>query len=309
MSFEDEAARLQSISDPGKRARAAAGAAQDAARMLRAIELAALHDLVNAHGGLQKHGAATAAARELGRSAEAVRKRLTAAPDEAEAYEQEGEPGRYFDSSETAYDALLDWQLQQRDVTARRDPLVRGALAAGLAPRVVRDVTGVTLDTIDRLESTSAGTAVDVPLHVWEETVGYLADLAPQFGRYSMLAHYAARGLAGVIGLPVDETGRLVEPPGNLRGPAWEALSPEQRAEEILSTEWPEGSDAVPEAAHQDFLDGPDGWAAVFCAQAEETAGSQDEDMAAVTRRLAAVIRHVRLTATLPSTGEENHRD
>ncbi|MEV7897935.1 hypothetical protein [Streptomyces cyaneofuscatus] len=301
MSFENEAARLLAISDPGARVKAAAEAAQDAATVFRAIEVAALRELVDAHGGPAKHGAVAAAARELGRGAEGVRKRLTGtdAGGEAEPYEQEGEPGRFFPTPQDAQDALLDWELQKRDLTLRRDPLVRGALAAGVAPRIVRDVTGISLDTIDRLESTSAGTAVDVPIEVWEETVDYLADLAPQLGRHGRWARLAGRALAGIIGLPLDEDGHQASLPEALRGEEFDALSVEEKAERSMNTPWPEAKN-VPAADHQDMLDGPDGWAAVFCAQMEEQAGRMDAGTAAAARKVAAVVRHVRLTGSLP---------
>ncbi|MEE1741184.1 hypothetical protein PUR49_32450 [Streptomyces sp. BE147] len=300
MSFENEVARLKAISDPAARARAAADVARDASTVFRAIELASMHDLVNAHGGLAQRGSVAAAARELGREPEAVRKRVTnTGAEESEPFEQEGEPARYFPSGQDAYDALLDWQTQRQDLTYRRDPLVRGALAAKLAPRVVRDITGLPLDTISRLESTSAGTAVNVPMRVWEETVGYLAELAPQLGRYERFARLAARALAGVIALPVDRAGHQLPVPDTLRGPEFEALSPEEKTDRLMNTAPPEGAE-IPEAAHEDVLDGPDGWAAAFCATSEAAAGSQDADMAAANRRVAAVIRHVRVTGALP---------
>ncbi|MCR8945133.1 hypothetical protein NW249_23735 [Streptomyces sp. OUCMDZ-4982] len=301
MSFESEVARLRAISDPGARANAAAEAAQDAATVFRAVELAAMRELVDAHGGTGQRGAIPAAARELGRGVEGVRKRLSGADGtgESEPFEQEGEPGRFFASPGDAHDALLDWQLQLKDLNVRRDPLVRGALAAGLAPRIIRDTTGVSLDTIDRLESTSVGTAVDVPVEVWEETVDYLADLAPQLGRQGRFARLAARALAGVVSVPVDASGHRAPLPEALRGEEFEALSVEEKVERHRNTPWPEARD-IPSAGHQDMLDGPDGWAAVFCAQMEELAGSVDADMAAAARRVAAAVRHVRLTGTLP---------
>ncbi|MEV7275257.1 hypothetical protein ACIQIG_32835 [Streptomyces bacillaris] len=301
MSFESEVARLRAISDPGARANAAAETAQDAASLFRSIELAAMRDLVDAHGGPSKYGAIPAAARELGRGVEGVRKRLsgTDAAEAGQPFEQEGEPGRYFPSPEDAQVALLDWHLQLKELTARRDPLVRGALAARLAPRIIRDITGVSLDTIDRLESTSVGTAVDVPIEVWEETVDYLADLAPQLGPHEHFARFAARDLAGVVSVPVDASGHRVPLPEALRGEEFDALSVEEKAERIVSTPWPEAQD-VPTAGPQDVLDGPDGWAAVLCAELEEVAGSMDADTAAAARRVAGAVRHIRLTGTLP---------
>ncbi|MFE7055905.1 hypothetical protein ACFVAO_11900 [Streptomyces californicus] len=301
MSFEPEVARLAAISDPAARAKAAAEAARDAGRLFRTIEVTALHDLVNAHGGLDKHGAVTAAAREMGRSAEAVRKRIIAAPDtgNTEPYEQEGEPGRYFASSDDAYEALLDWKAQREDLMLRGDPLVRGALAAGVSPRVVRDVTALSLDTIDRLESTSAGTAVDVPMHVWEDTVDYLADMAPALGKNSRIARWAAQSLAGVVGLPARPDGHRAELPEALRGEEFDALSVEEKVERVMNAPKPEGEE-VPAASHQDLLDGPDGWAAAFCGSMESLAGSKDADFATAARKVAAVVRHVRVTGSLP---------
>ncbi|MGW6202229.1 hypothetical protein ACWF9B_01030 [Streptomyces sp. NPDC055089] len=287
------------MSDPADRARAAAEAALDVTRLFRGIELAALHDLVNAHGGTGKHGAVAAAARELGRTTEAVRKRIAAVSGETEPQEQGGEPGRYFESADDAHAALLDWRLQEQEMTYRRDPLVRGALSAGLSPRMVRDAIALSLDTIDRLESTSPGTAVDVPWDVWEGVIAHLADLASQLGPQDLPARSAARQLAGVIDVPLDAAGRPAKLPDTLRGPEFEALSPEEKAELALSTPWPE-SDNMPEANPDDALSGPDGWAAKYCAELEEAAGGQDEQMAAATRRVAAVLRHVRLTGTLP---------
>lgn len=305
MSLEDQAARLRAISDPAARAKAAAEATRDATAMLRSIELAAIADLVDAHGGPQKYGSFAAAGRELGRSAEAVRKRLlgTGAADESTPYEQEGEPARFFDSAEEALDALRDWHIHHAHNLAHRDPLVRGALAARLSPRVVRDTTGLSLDTIDRLEATSAGTAVDVPDRVWEETVYHLAALAPELGRYRALARGAARDLAGVIGLPVDQEGRQPGTSEALHGPEFAALSPLEKAESSMSAELPGGME-IPVADTQDVLSGPDGWAAAFCAEAETAAGSEDAELAAATRRVAAVIRHVRVTGALPTDAE-----
>ncbi|MFF2227043.1 hypothetical protein ACFVV7_27420 [Streptomyces globisporus] len=304
MSMEDQAAHLRAISDPAARAKAAAEATRDATALLRSIELAAITDLVGAHGGPQKHGSFAAAGRELGRSAEAVRKRLlgSGAADESAPYEQEGEPARFFHSAEEALDALRDWHIHH----AHRDPLVRGALAAGLAPRRVRDTTGLSLDTIDRLEATSAGTAVDVPDRVWEETVYHLAALAPELGRHRALARGAARDLAGVIGLPVDQEGRQPETSEALHGPEFAALSPLEKAKRSMSAELPGGVE-TPFVDTQDVLSGPDGWAAAFCAEAEAAAGGEDAELAAATRRVAAVIRHVRVTGALP-TDEETAR-
>ncbi|MFJ6437762.1 hypothetical protein [Streptomyces sp. NPDC091416] len=301
MNFEETAAAIRAMADPADRAKAAAEAALDATRQFRGIELAAMQDLVNAHGGTSKHGAVAAAARELGRTTEAVRKRIVSVSGEdgSEPQEPGGEPGRYFESADEAYAALLDWHLQQQEMTHRRDPLVRGALSKGLSPRVVRDTIALSLDTIDRLESTSPGTAVDVPWDVWEGVIALLADLAPRLGRHDLAARSAARQLAGVIDVPVDDAGRPAELPDTLRGPEFEALSPEEKAELTLSTPWPE-SDNQPAVSPEDVLGGPDGWAAKFCAELEEAAGGQDEQMAAASRKVAAVLRHVRLTGTLP---------
>ncbi|MGI5346684.1 hypothetical protein ACQEU8_00550 [Streptomyces sp. CA-250714] len=58
---------------------------------------------------------------------------------------------------------------------------MRGALNA-LSPRQVQvgEFTGLSLDPLDRLHSTTCATAIDVHVPVWEETVTYLADLVPQ---------------------------------------------------------------------------------------------------------------------------------
>ncbi|MGC4951002.1 hypothetical protein ACLQ2N_33025 [Streptomyces sp. DT224] len=308
MSFKSEEDRLRAITDPARRALAAAEAAQDAARALRAIELTAMRELVDAHGGTSKHGAVAAAARELGRGPEAVRKRLTGidSAEETEATEPTGEPGRFFPSPLDAEDALRDWALQRQDVTLRRDPAVRGALAAGVSPRIVRDLTGVSLDTLDRLESTSPGTAVDVPYDVWEQAVDYFTDLASRTPRYDIVPSSAAQGLAGVIGVPIGGTESPAQALDALKGPDWEALSANEKADRMMAA--PDDGSYVPDADDDDVLAGPDGWAAIFCAQLEEAAGSQDPDMAAITRRVAADLRHIRLTATLPNTqGKETH--
>ncbi|MFC8538084.1 hypothetical protein ACFUJY_29790 [Streptomyces sp. NPDC057249] len=306
MSFQAEEDRLRAISDPARRALAAAEAAQDAARTFRAIELTAMRELVDAHGGTSKHGAVAAAARELGRGPEAVRKRLTGndSAEETEAIEPTGEPGRFFQSPYDAEDALRDWALQRQDVTLRRDPAVRGALAAGVSPRIVRDLTGVSLDTLDRLESTSPGTAVDVPYDVWEQAITYFTDLAARTSRqYSIIPRSAATGLAGVLGVPLGGTESPTQSLNALKGPDFDALSANEKADRIMAA--PDDGSHVPDADHDDLLAGPDGWAAFFCAQMEEAAGSQDPDMAAITRRIAADLRHIRLTATLPNTQDK----
>ncbi|MFE5853258.1 hypothetical protein ACFQ61_08560 [Streptomyces sp. NPDC056500] len=299
----DPLATLRAIADPAQRAKAASAAAEDAPRPFRELELEALRALVDAHGGTKKHGAVAAAAREMGVSGEALRKRLNPAiSDTAEVYAPEGEPGLFFAATEDAVDDLHGWALLDQELNDRRDPTVRGALAAGVSPRQIQEITGLTGDLLTRLAATSAGTAVDVPLEVWESAVPYLADLALTLPM-ERPARDAARALAGVIGLGVDTHGYPLPLPPGLTGPEFDALSPEEKAERTMATKWPE-VEQIPLPDPDSAQAGPDGWAASYCAELTRAATESSGDYAVSLRAVAGVLRHVRTTGTLPTTGD-----
>ena len=57
----------------------------------------------------------------------------------------------HFPMGEDAEDALRAWTEERRALDSRRDPLVRGALAAGVRPTRIHQITGVSRATVDRI--------------------------------------------------------------------------------------------------------------------------------------------------------------
>ncbi|MFJ1756499.1 helix-turn-helix domain-containing protein [Kitasatospora sp. NPDC088134] len=134
--------------DPLRRLRAVRAARADADNFFRELELQALTDLVALHNGND-----SAAARELGVTSQGLGrklKRATSAVAEQSLANQE-QPALYFDDTYAAEDALVLWQYAEQELADHRDPLVLGALAAGLSPESVYRCSGIPLDVIRRL--------------------------------------------------------------------------------------------------------------------------------------------------------------
>ncbi|MEU5978400.1 helix-turn-helix domain-containing protein [Streptomyces sp. NPDC047315] len=146
----DHAARVLAETDPVRRFHAAEAAAEAAAAPYKQAAAQAIEDLIAQHDGN-----VAAAARELGferQTLYARRKRSTAqGGDSARPRVAQAQPALNFDSPEAARNALLDWELRQRDVTDQLDVLLLGALAAGVEPVDISADSGVGLDTLRRI--------------------------------------------------------------------------------------------------------------------------------------------------------------
>ncbi|MFI6883914.1 hypothetical protein [Streptosporangium canum] len=289
-------AAIVAIPDPARRARAARAAADAAAGLYTELYRNAVRALVAAHGGNRSK-----AARELNLTPQRVSQILAeddAVPARALAV---GEPALYFADEYAADAALRDWFLVHQELVDRRDPLVRGARAAGLSPRQIRELTDLPLETIERLIAGDITTAVEVDLEVWEAAVEHFADLADAVDAVDAPAAHAyrhtGRALAAAIGMVIDESGRSPAPDAALSGPRWEALSPEAKAELMMNT--PLGGD-VPELSSEDALLSWDGWAALYCTSLERGAATAEGPLAEAMRHCAAILRHIRTCGALP---------
>ncbi|GAT68791.1 bacterial regulatory protein, Fis family [Planomonospora sphaerica] len=291
----DPAGAISAIGDPARRARAAKAAAEDASRLYGELYRKAIKALVEAHGGNRSK-----AARELGISSQRVGQILgedDASPSPAGA--AYGEPALYFGDEDAADAALRDWALANQELIDRRDPLVRGARMAGLSPRQIRELTDLPLETIERLVAGDIAVAVEVELEVWEAAVEHFADLADAAATREAAYAYRSTGraLAGAIGMVVDGSGRAPALDPAMRGPQWEALSPQAKAE--LAMTLPVGGD-VPETSGEHTLLSWDAWAALYCARLERGTDADTGPMAEAMRHCAAILRHIRIHAALP---------
>ncbi|WP_329431068.1 hypothetical protein OG339_48770 (plasmid) [Streptosporangium sp. NBC_01495] len=284
---------IAGITDPARRARAAKDARSAANSFYGEMYRAALRDLVAAHGGNKSK-----AAREIGITSQALSQLLAddARPGQAPAA---GEPALYFASEDKADAALRDWFLANQEMIERRDPLVRGAFAIGLSPREIRELTDLPLETIERLVAGDITTAVAVDLEVWEEAVERFADLADAAVPQAAYAYRnTGRALAGAICMAIDDSGRAPARDPALSGPAWEALSLEEKAELIMNT--PVNGN-VPETSSENALLSWDGWAALYCARLEHGAADGEGPLAEAMRHCAAILRHIRTHGDLPA--------
>ncbi|MBD0670061.1 hypothetical protein [Streptomyces sp. CBMA156] len=160
--------------DPLRRYRAVADAIDAVTGYLDTMQADAARDLIAAHGGN-----ASAAGRELGfGTAQAFKQwlgrrgagELVAA---AAGHAQE-QPALFFRDPDDAQAALEDYHLEREEIDARLEPLVLGALAAGLTPETVYRVAAVPLETVNRLRPAKIGVAADLEtpeaMDVLEET-------------------------------------------------------------------------------------------------------------------------------------------
>ncbi|MGW4648026.1 helix-turn-helix domain-containing protein [Kitasatospora sp. NPDC004289] len=146
-------------------------AAGTAAAYFAAAQTDALQALVDAHGGNQ-----SAAAREIGVTPQAVRKRLAAREGrsaEAADGQPQQQPALFFRNVDQADGELRMYALAAQDLADRRDQLVLGALAAGLSPEAIWRRTGIAPEVIARLapaEPITVGVDVDLLLDTLEDT-------------------------------------------------------------------------------------------------------------------------------------------
>ncbi|MEV7930491.1 hypothetical protein [Kitasatospora sp. NPDC088779] len=139
-------------SDPLGRYRAVQAAREAVTAFLADVETQAVRDLIAAHQGNK-----SAAGREMGMSPQALndwlKRRAVRDLDDEAVFTQE-QPALFFANEYDAEDALRDWQLRQQRTEDRRDPLVLGALAAGLVPESIYRYSGIPLHVTRRLHPT-----------------------------------------------------------------------------------------------------------------------------------------------------------
>ncbi|MFG1976982.1 hypothetical protein ACGFJC_47285 [Nonomuraea fuscirosea] len=258
----------------------------------------AVRDIVAGHGGNM-----SAAARELGVSPQRVSQIMAGLEPPAEGDDSLHEPARYFSDKYEADAALRDWALAWQDLIDRRDPLVRGAHAAGLSERQIREVTSLKPETIERLTAGDITVAVNVPLEVWEAAVEHFADLADAARHPARIAYRnTGRALAGAIGLPITDDGRAAQLPPSLTGPEFEALTPEEKADRMMSTPM---DGEVPVSSPDHVLLGWDGWAALYCTTLNRAADAYDTPLGDAMRHCASILRHIRLHGSVPEEEAE----
>ncbi|MET9403130.1 hypothetical protein, partial [Kitasatospora sp. NPDC002965] len=156
----------------------------------------AAHALVAAHGGNK-----SAAGRELGYGSQQAfdkwLKRRTAGPAPDAAPHVQEQPARYFCDADDARAALEDWFLAQQETADQVEPLVLGALAAGLTPEAVYRTTGIGLSRTARLRPGHIAVAADLTA---PEVYQVLDDTA-----LALTAHAAALTAAVPAARPGDD--------------------------------------------------------------------------------------------------------
>jgi hypothetical protein len=90
------------------------------------------------------------------------------------------EPALAFVDADLAKDALHGWAEAQRDLDDRRDPLIRGALAAGVTPTEILTLTKIARSTTARIKE--SGTSDVAVLH--PPTIEYAALLEARAERF-----------------------------------------------------------------------------------------------------------------------------
>lgn len=311
-------ARVARISDPVERYKAARVAGQVVAEQYAAIEVDALRDLIAGHQGNE-----AAAAREIGISSQAVRKRL------AKRQEQPGErakatavvqaePALRFKGPRDAEDALRDWALRKQDVVDQRDVFLLGALAAGVDPVTVGELTNEPLDLLRRIRP--AGNIA----------VSQLDEFGPELEKFARDITAHAAELAERAQTSAEHSGaqiwnRVASSIVSQAAPyAFDAAPPvkaedysdaDQFAAAVLAEAESSGDDQ--EYAEQDevaMVSGADAWLARLCVQLARQAdecrtqplgeAETSEAMAQAFEDIACAVRHLRSTGTAPVLGE-----
>ncbi|WP_033355481.1 hypothetical protein [Kitasatospora aureofaciens] len=146
--------------DPLGRYRAVQAAREAVTAFLADVETQAVRDLIADHQGNK-----SAAGREMGMTPQALhdwlKRRAVRDLDDPAVFTQE-QPALHFANEYDAEDALRDWQLKQQRIEDLRDPLVLGALAAGLAPESIYRYSGIPLHVTRRLHPTDDPIQVSV---------------------------------------------------------------------------------------------------------------------------------------------------
>lgn len=311
-------ARVARISDPVERYKAARVAGQAVAEQYADIEVDALRELTAAHRGNE-----AAAARELGISPQAVHKRLAKRQDRpadppTTAAAQQTEPALHFDSPSHAEDSLRDWALRRQDVDDQRDVFLLGALAVGVDPVTVSDLTDQPLDLLRRIRP--AGNIA----------ISQLDQFGPELEKFTRDTTAHAAELTARAQTPAEDSGARI----------WSLT-----AASIVSNAAPYALDAAPTVKVEDYTDaeefaeaflteaksrsndqeyvqqdevaivnGADAWLATLCVQLTRQADESrtqplgdPESSAAMAQAfedIAGAVRHLRSTGTAPALGE-----
>ncbi|MFF0386814.1 hypothetical protein [Streptomyces sp. NPDC004286] len=304
----DPLAMLAAETDPARRYKSAP-------TVLAAVQDAAARDLVAAHAGN-----ASAAARELGISAQAVNKRLSgsaALPHRSTAVQRE--PAQHFATPDDAEAALLDYALRRQQLDYQRESFLLGALAAGVDPVRVAELSTEPLDLLRRIRP-----AGNISISALDPYDGQLDEFA------RAVTEYAAALTAAAEAAPDDPVTHTVaqvwrmEARALVRNAAPTALAPDPTvrpadyddAEEFAAAFAASLADAEDtetddpgQASELAVVSGPDAWLAAHCAELTSLAAQyraapdQDEIGQALVRvyeDIAAAIRHLRTTGHAP---------
>jgi hypothetical protein len=325
----DAYAALTAITDPAQRYRAARAQREASAARFSKIEEDALRELWKHHGTN-----ADAVGRELHMSGTAVRKRLKDAPsgDPVTPVAQQ-DPALNFASPQEAEDALRDLRLRQENFDDQRPHFLLGALAAGVAPERITELTLAGKDELRRLRP--AGNILVSRFDPYggdsglltEEFAVLVEDHAAHLARQATTgaAREAARlwtHMAALIGKQIAPDARALLAPSPVR--AEQFSSPEEYAEAVLS-----GHELAPEdhdGRHTAYdgvddlaaTNGADAWLAAFSTHLRRLAAQPssplphgldldadrtgwNEVVSQTFRDIADAIRHLRTTGTLPS--------
>ncbi|MFE6868724.1 hypothetical protein ACFVFS_19465 [Kitasatospora sp. NPDC057692] len=209
------------------------------------------------------------------------------------------QPALHFRDGHEARDALRDWFLQQQAITDRLEPLVLGALAAGLDPAEVCRISGVPLSGIERLQPEHIEVSTDLG---GAEALEVLDEMARALTAHALVLADAAR--------TGDRTGdRIGDRTGDRENDEECARSPESCAARLWS------------AAARSFVRtpvtvlGPDAWLAAEVSRFHREAAAlrrtdrrvtDDGDaarrdaMARAYEELATAYLHLRATGAVP---------
>lgn len=316
VSSVPDLAAIAAIGDPVARRDAARRAAGVFAALCKGIERDAVVELVHLHQG--NH---SAAARELGVTHPTVLALIKGTAVDTASVTGEAttavaivEPALFFEDEADAEVHLRDWQLKREDLDTERDQLIRGALAVGADPTRISELTGVAIDTINRLRPVG-----NIPV-----TALRVSDL-DLFDEFARGLHNHAQRLTDSATTPEDRVtaaiweqaarvvlincapAALVEPL-----PVNRADYPDQDAyiDAVMDAPVLDLADAsVAQADPFSVSAGPDAWLARTCVQYTRislqppSSGAEAREHDAASRAfadIAAAIRHLRRTGTVP---------
>ncbi|MFD6329267.1 hypothetical protein ACFWGI_06770 [Streptomyces niveus] len=316
-------ADVAAIPDPLERFRAAQAAGKAVAARYARLQNEALHELALAHAPVTGKNVGepnyAAAAREVGLTPTAVHKRLKGedpAARPAGTPAVQAEPARRFDGADDAEAALDDWALRRQDVMDEAEPLLLGALAAGADPLTIHERTGESLELLRRIRPAGK---------IQVSRIGDFDEVVEDFARL-VTAHAAAlnehaapgaersaaqvwhRSAAQIVTNAAPYA--LLPPVPIVRAEDYD--TPGAYADAVLNSPGEEQTDTWSGQDEVATVSGPDAWLAKFTVQLAREArrGVPDympaehrEHAEAVGRasgEVAAAVRHLRATGTLP---------